>query len=524
MSSPSHVTPVKPVVDVLTHVYHREVNLNSGDSLAKILAQIPPGSVVLDVGTGSGALGRFLHAAGGHIVDGVTYNAEEAALAQPYYRSVKTLDLERDGLLQTVGERRYDVVVCADVLEHLRNAGSVLRSMASLLKPNGCVLISVPNVAHLGVLLALMAGRFVRTREGLLDTTHVHFFDRVALMNLVKEAGFYVVREDAVVRNLINTEFAGFNFQVLPKSVRSFVASLADSSVYQFVWTLRTTSNSESVADQLAGQMPQIPTTPMIAQTAYFRSQLFIDRGNGFNEAECIDAFGIQTDALQVLRFGLAEGGGVRRIRLDLADRPGQLEFVRLSGLSLSEEIVWNWEGDWSSQLTYHQSEWTGVRGWLGGRVVRLTGDDPWVEFPLPEGEWAHVSIVELCISGPQPMNMSDAPGIDVTKIQCALQQLSIHAEERMRGLELQLDSARSDLERRQSDIDNLRQELQVAAKIADALQFKLNDTEIAHRQALDRLTQMTDHLDKVLTSWSWKITRGPRWLIRKLRSIIVKQ
>lgn len=131
----------------------------------EFVARIRPGSSVLDIGTGSGALGRHLQGVEGCVVDGVTYNEEEADLARPHYRSVVVMDLEHAQLGSRFQDARYDVVVCADVLEHLRNAEAVLKSLAGLLKPAGVVIVSVPNVTHLGVVLQLWQdGLCVRVR------------------------------------------------------------------------------------------------------------------------------------------------------------------------------------------------------------------------------------------------------------------------------------------------------------------------------------------------------------------------
>jgi 2-polyprenyl-3-methyl-5-hydroxy-6-metoxy-1,4-benzoquinol methylase len=560
--------------DVATHVYQREIHAQSNDSLSKIVALIPPGSTVLDVGTGSGALGRYLNSAGGFTVDGLTYNAEEAALAQPHYRLVQTLDLEKESLLQAVGESRYDVVVCADVLEHLRNAGSVLQAMAALLKPGGRVLISLPNVTHMGVLLELMAGRFVRTQEGLLDSTHVHFMDRAGLNTLVEQAGFSVVSEDAVTRNLVQTEFAALNFQVLPKAVRNFVAALPDSHIYQFVWALQPKLVSGVKDIPITKLHP--PAVPVVEQVPYFRTQLFLDRGDGFVEKDCIDAFGSQTNALQTLRFKLTTGSAIRAIRVDLADRPGQMEFVHLAALDVAGTVIWKWHGDWAANLVYHQTDWTGARGWLGGRVVRLTGDDPWVQIPLSAEAWRNAAEVEMCISSPQPLGGAESPGVDAAQIQSALQLLSQQAAVRLGQLEQQLDSARSLADFRQSDIDTLRRELQAMTGLADFRQsdidtlrrelqamtgladFRQSDidtlrhelqvmteTNTSTNSALEemreskenlnaayqrsvaeseRLRSLAVQLDTVLNSWSWRMTKGPRWLARKLKQIFANQ
>ena len=518
---------------VLSHVYQREVDADGSDSLSKIVARIRHGSSVLDVGTGSGALGRYLQETCGCVVDGVTYNDEEASVARPHYRSMVVLDLEHERLESKLSGHLYDVVVCADVLEHLRNAEAVLKSMSRLLKPGGVVIVSLPNVTHLGVVLGLLAGRFVRTREGLLDSTHVHFLDRIGLQALVDAAGFSVVVEDAVVRNLVDTEFASLNVQALPKVVGDFVSALPDASVFQFVWTLQPKHQTVAVSNT-PSNLGLVPQTPVISQVPFFRSQLFLDTGNGFSQELCTDAFGEQTDTPQNLQFKVRDGAKVRAARIDLADRPGQIEFFNLQALDADGHIVWEWGGDWAANLVFHQTDWTGARGWHGGRIVRLTGDDPWVQLPLADAAWEDVCIVKLKITGPQLCGHSDYPGLDARQVHLQINQLTEQVANRVIGLEAQLDSARSLSDFRQTDIDTLRHELRAMTDLAnfrqsdiDTLRHELRAAEVRqqHIEACEaklldlgeRLNELSTQLALVYKSRSWRATKGLRWIANKL-------
>ena len=67
---------------------------------------------------------------------------------------------------------RYDFIVCADVLEHLRDGARLLARLRPLLAPGGELLLSVPNVAHAAIIAGLFDDRFEYGGEGLLDPTH----------------------------------------------------------------------------------------------------------------------------------------------------------------------------------------------------------------------------------------------------------------------------------------------------------------------------------------------------------------
>src|SRR5205823_7166679 len=89
-------------------------------------------------------------------------------------------------------EGGFDAIVCADVLEHLRDPAAALAAVRHALAPDGEVVISIPNVAHLWVRLSLLAGRFDYAERGILDRTHLRFFTRRTLLALLARAGLAV--------------------------------------------------------------------------------------------------------------------------------------------------------------------------------------------------------------------------------------------------------------------------------------------------------------------------------------------
>jgi 2-polyprenyl-3-methyl-5-hydroxy-6-metoxy-1,4-benzoquinol methylase len=163
-----------------------------------VLAQVPDGARVLDVGCATGYLAAELTRRG-CTVDGVEFDpaAAEQARRPGRCREVVVGDLEAPLTREAVAALGTpDVVLCADVLEHLRDPWSTLAWLRTLLDPErGRAVISVPNIAHWTARRALARGRFDYTGFGLFDRTHLRFFTRASAAELARRAGFAVRAE-----------------------------------------------------------------------------------------------------------------------------------------------------------------------------------------------------------------------------------------------------------------------------------------------------------------------------------------
>lgn len=158
---------------------------------ALLLAAVPDGSRVLDVGCASGYLGEILQQRGCTLI-GIEADTDAAGDA-PF--PVLTGDLGDPAVRAEVGGP-FDTILCGDVLEHLADPAETLAWLATLLTPDGTVVVSVPNIAHWTGRRALIRGRFPQEDHGLFDRTHLRWFTRASARALVEGAGLRVVAED----------------------------------------------------------------------------------------------------------------------------------------------------------------------------------------------------------------------------------------------------------------------------------------------------------------------------------------
>lgn len=152
-----------------------------------VIELVAPGSRVLDVGCAEGYLAAELVAHRGCTVVGIEPDHRAATAARE--RGIEVLELDVEAV--PLAAARFDVVVFADVLEHLRDPVAVLRQARAA----GRAVVSLPNIAHWTGRRALLRGRFPRDDHGLFDRTHLRFFTREDAHALARDAGFRVVEE-----------------------------------------------------------------------------------------------------------------------------------------------------------------------------------------------------------------------------------------------------------------------------------------------------------------------------------------
>jgi len=366
------------------HIYERAQVIGRHDSLALIARQLKDGDRVLDLGMGAGSLARLVDRGRGIRFDGVTINPEEQNLAAPYYERTWIADLESVELSALTDVSTYDAVVCADVLEHLRQPAKILQACQRLLKRDGRLLISVPNVGYAGLIAELMEGEFRYRPEGLLDQTHLRFFTRRSLMRFLTECGWSVQSCQAVDLPVLASEF-GPDFNLLPPPVAEYLQVLGDARTYQFVVSAtRQTAQSSPGASELP------PADTATEPLACFSLSLYWSEGHGYDETRKSVGQGLIGCLHQAVRFELEpRSAGYSGLRLDPADRAGYLHLHQMELVSSQGGSLWRWEpnpfglAQLSKALHHHllidSPSWTG-----SAAPLLLTGNDPWFELPVP--------------------------------------------------------------------------------------------------------------------------------------------
>jgi len=165
----------------------KEIPGSSHDVLRRRIRALAPGLRLLDLRAAGGHLGRSVRDRCAFLAGVEPASAADSPAKEGYddWRS-------SDAVSAGEWDAPFDLVVCADVLEHLVRPELLLERIRAWLKPNGLLLTSIPNVANIYVRLSLLAGQFPYAERGILDETHLHFYTRSSSRRLLEQAGFSI--------------------------------------------------------------------------------------------------------------------------------------------------------------------------------------------------------------------------------------------------------------------------------------------------------------------------------------------
>lgn len=216
--------------------YEYTLDLNGETAKAKVARLVGRGKRVLEIGCASGAMTRCLVGELGCSVTGIEINEADAELSAPLCTEMLIGDIEQLDLATRFAPCTFDVITFADVLEHLRDPVAALRRVRPLLKPEGYVAVSVPNIAHAGLVFELAKGRFEYRPLGLLDDTHIRFFTKQSLLWAFERAGYAVTQVDRTVLDPQHTEFDVTPADEAERSLLQYLLNKhPESRTYQFV-------------------------------------------------------------------------------------------------------------------------------------------------------------------------------------------------------------------------------------------------------------------------------------------------
>jgi 2-polyprenyl-3-methyl-5-hydroxy-6-metoxy-1,4-benzoquinol methylase len=180
------VATVEQSGEVTELVYQfKEGPYSSHSILLGLLPESGEDATVLDVGCGNGYLGAALSDRGYR----VTGLERPGGYDSSFPGRVQLIEADLDQGLPPL-HRQFDYIVCADILEHLRQPGRLLEQLRRVMTPGARLIASLPNSGNIYFRLNVLLGRFPQHDRGLFDRTHLRFYMLDGWKELFVQSGF----------------------------------------------------------------------------------------------------------------------------------------------------------------------------------------------------------------------------------------------------------------------------------------------------------------------------------------------
>jgi 2-polyprenyl-3-methyl-5-hydroxy-6-metoxy-1,4-benzoquinol methylase len=189
-------------------IYDREIVTDYNDIIQEhktVLELVGKSKKVLEFGCHTGYFSYWLKKNDCNVT-GVDIYRPSIEKAQQYLDSAFVGNIEDEDLWLNFNDKKYDVILFMQVLEHLINPQDILLKSKKYLKPNGKIIFSIPNISNWNTRFSFFNGNFNYTDTGVMDRTHLRFFNYNTAINMIDECGFEIEK----YKGVLNVNFSIF--------------------------------------------------------------------------------------------------------------------------------------------------------------------------------------------------------------------------------------------------------------------------------------------------------------------------
>ncbi len=314
--------------------YDFSLDMYTDNANADIIGRIENSSKILEFGSANGRMTKYLKEQKQCLVDIIEIDKEAGQCAAVYANKAclgaEDGDINGKRWQEILQGNKYDVIVFADVLEHLIDPLDVLKRSRSFLKEEGRILCSIPNIAHASVILGLINGQFEYSDNGLLDRTHIHFFTEESFKRLANNAGYCIAYEHSILGKVGTIEIP-YTYDTVSKDVQRVLMNRVNNEAYQYIFELKNNilgEAQENVFNLIPGKVGEMK--------CYVKES----EDSDFCEQKCISKR-IYSQHVEV-DLDISSYSNVRAIRVQLLDTNG---IVKINYIGEKDNIKFTTNG-----------------------------------------------------------------------------------------------------------------------------------------------------------------------------------
>jgi len=191
-------------------------------SRCKIFEQVPAGSIVLEIGCGSGRLANILTIWKKCRVYCVDKDPIISSFAKGKCLEVLNIDIENTDLPYEKGV--FDCIIIGNVLEHMIEPLQVLTRLKKYLKKDGLLIYSVPSIVNWHSRLTICLGKFEYEDGTVFERTHLRFFTLRSAKNLALDSGYHIILLDVTPSIYLYREKLNFLWYWMAKGWKNLFA------------------------------------------------------------------------------------------------------------------------------------------------------------------------------------------------------------------------------------------------------------------------------------------------------------
>lgn len=305
--------------------YDFSLNINGNDPYALILNKIKSKSTILEFGPYKGRAAKYLKEILDCKVYAVESDGEAAKECSKYTEEILVSDIEAYEWIKKWENIRFDGMIFADVLEHLRKPEDVLRKARQLLKLDGSIYISIPNITHNSIIINMINNKFNYTSAGILDQTHIHFWGYDNFIKQIYKAGMVPVTQEATYCGMDNE--AGADYSQISPVMHQELMKRRYGHIYQFVFELKkeeyVKNNKICIVKDLRG-------------AEQYQYRIFLE-GNAKENFAGDFYFQCLVYDKEIIQFDI-DGHAVESVRLNITGYENQMLRIFLKGILNGEE------------------------------------------------------------------------------------------------------------------------------------------------------------------------------------------